>query len=492
MDSRPHDVPAVPKPRILVIGVGGAGCNAVDNMVRSGLEGVEFIAANTDAQSLSRSLAGNRIVLGQKSTRGLGSGSRVEIGRAAAEEAIETIRELLSGCDMVFVAAGMGGGTGTGGAPVIAQAAREIGALTVGVVTMPFGFEGAQRMRVAEAGVKEMAKVVDTLIVIPNQNLFQIAKKDTSFVDAFILADDVLYSAVRGVTDLVTLPGLINLDFSDIRTVMLGAGKAMMGTGEVEGPDRATLAARKAIANPLLDSPSIRGATKLLINVTGGRDMTLSELDQVASLIRAEAGDDCFTIFGSVLDEELEGRLRVSVVATGINRAVPFVMTAMAREAPSEAAPEADVPAPENAPSPETDVAKVSSPSPLAVGAARPTHAAQASLFPEIAAPLDSSRPAVVAPQALSVPAPPEKRPPAVFAPPSDSHDEKGGGVGARKARPGGAPARAHPGDGDPFLAAVMAGCGRGAVPGRESGGDAPLFDRLIKLVRISHLFTRG
>ncbi|MBW7851152.1 MAG: cell division protein FtsZ [Rhodospirillales bacterium] len=307
------------KPRITVIGVGGAGGNAVNNMISSRLEGVEFIVANTDAQSLSQSRTDRRIQLGSSTTQGLGAGSRPDIGRAAAEETIEEILGQLQGSNMVFITAGMGGGTGTGAAPVIARAAREHGILTVGVVTKPFTFEGAHRMRTAEAGIEELHQYVDTLIIIPNQNLFRVASERTTFADAFKMADDVLYSGVRGVTDLMIMPGLINLDFADIRTVMSEMGKAMMGTGEAEGDNRALSAAEAAISNPLLDDTSMKGARGVLINITGGPDMTLFEVDEAANRIRDEVDPDANIIFGSTFDENMEGKMRVSVVATGID-----------------------------------------------------------------------------------------------------------------------------------------------------------------------------
>ena len=307
------------KPRITVIGVGGAGGNAVNNMINNRLEGVEFIVANTDAQSLSQSMTERRIQLGINITHGLGAGSRPDMGRAAAEEAIDELGEQLQGSHMLFIAAGMGGGTGTGAAPVIARMAREQGMLTVGVVTKPFQFEGANRMRIADAGIEEMQQFVDTLIVIPNQNLFRVANEKTTFADAFAMADDVLHSGVRGVTDLMVVPGLINLDFADIRSVMCEMGKAMMGTGEAEGEDRAKLAAESAISNPLLDDVSMKGARGVLINITGGPDMTLFEVDEAANRIGDEVDPDANIIFGSALDDKMEGRIRVSVVATGID-----------------------------------------------------------------------------------------------------------------------------------------------------------------------------
>ncbi|MEQ8653087.1 MAG: cell division protein FtsZ [Kiloniellales bacterium] len=310
------------KPRITVIGVGGAGGNAVNNMIASNLSGVEFLVCNTDAQALTQSGCSNRLQLGRNLTRGLGAGARPDIGRAAAEEALDEIMGSLDGCNMVFITAGMGGGTGTGAAPVIARAAREQGILTVGVVTKPFHFEGVHRMRLAESGMQELTQTVDTLIIIPNQNLFRIANEKTTFADAFKMADDVLEAGVRGVTDLMVLPGLINLDFNDIRTVMTEMGKAMMGTGEADGEGRATEAAEAAIANPLLDDVSMRGARGVLINITGGPDLTLFEVDEAANKIREQVDPEANIIFGSTFDEKLEGKMRVSIVATGIDAEV--------------------------------------------------------------------------------------------------------------------------------------------------------------------------
>jgi cell division protein FtsZ len=306
------------KPRITVFGVGGAGCNAVNNMIEAGLQGVEFVVGNTDAQALTNTKADRMIQMGVAVTQGLGAGSQPEIGRAAAEETIDEITDQLNGAHMAFITAGMGGGTGTGAAPVVARAAREAGILTVGVVTKPFQFEGQRRMRVAEAGILELQKHVDTLIVIPNQNLFRVANDKTTFADAFAMADEVLYSGVACITDLMVKDGLINLDFADVRSVMREMGKAMMGTGEASGDKRAIEAAEKAIANPLLDDVNMRGARGLLISITGGRDMTLFEVDEAASRVREEVDSEANIIFGATFDESLEGIIRVSVVATGI------------------------------------------------------------------------------------------------------------------------------------------------------------------------------
>ena len=306
-------------PRITVIGVGGGGTNAVDNMIAASLQGVEFVVANTDAQQLMHSRADRRIQLGPHITQGLGAGAKPEIGRAAAEEAADELYRHLDGCHMVFITAGMGGGTGTGAAPVIARMARERNILTVGVVTKPFSFEGARRAQAADRGIDELQQYVDTLIVIPNQNLFRMANDRTTWREAFKMADQVLYMGVRGVTDLMMAPGLVNLDFADIRTVMAAMGKAMMGTGEADGENRAIRAAEAAINNPLLEDTSMSGARGLLINITGGDDMTLFEVDQAANRVREEVDENADIIFGSAIDEGLAGRIRVSVVATGID-----------------------------------------------------------------------------------------------------------------------------------------------------------------------------
>ena len=306
------------RPRISVIGVGGAGGNAIANMIASDVQGVEFLVANTDAQALNASSADARIQLGLKITQGLGAGSRPEIGRAAAEETIEEIEKSLEGAHMCFIAAGMGGGTGTGAAPVIAKAARDRGILTVGVVTKPFAFEGARRMRSADAGIEELQKHVDTLIVIPNQNLFRLANSDTTFKEAFLMADEVLQQGVRGITDLMVMPGLINLDFADVRSVMGEMGKAMMGTGEASGDNRAIEAAEKAISNPLLDGVSMKGAKGVIVSIVGGEDMKLMEVDEAASHIKELVDSDANIIWGSAFNNDLDGKIRVSVVATGI------------------------------------------------------------------------------------------------------------------------------------------------------------------------------
>jgi cell division protein FtsZ len=306
------------RPRISVIGVGGAGGNAVANMIRADVQGVDFIVANTDAQALNTSSADRRIQLGLKITQGLGAGSRPEIGRAAAEESLDELEQALEGAHMCFIAAGMGGGTGTGAAPVIAKTARDRGILTVGVVTKPFAFEGARRSRAAESGIEELQQHVDTLIVIPNQNLFRLANSETTFKEAFEMADEVLQQGVRGITDLMVMPGLINLDFADVRSVMGEMGKAMMGTGEASGENRAIEAAEKAISNPLLDGVSMKGAKGVIISITGGEDMRLMEVDEAASHIKELVDPDANIIWGSAFNNDLDGKIRVSVVATGI------------------------------------------------------------------------------------------------------------------------------------------------------------------------------
>ncbi|WBU55639.1 cell division protein FtsZ [Paracoccus sediminicola] len=332
------------KPRITVFGVGGAGGNAVNNMIEKQLDGCVFVVANTDAQALQQSSSEARVQLGPKVTEGLGAGAKPEVGARAAEETIEDIVDHLQGAHMCFITAGMGGGTGTGAAPIIAQAARQMGILTVGVVTKPFQFEGTKRMRQADQGVEELQKHVDTLIIIPNQNLFRLANEKTTFTEAFAMADDVLYQGVKGVTDLMVRPGLINLDFADVRAVMDEMGKAMMGTGEAEGENRAVQAAEKAIANPLLDEISLNGAKGVLINITGGTDLTLFELDEAANIIRDKVDGDANIIVGSTLDPDMEGAIRVSVVATGIDAAVEEAAPPAPRRRVEAVAPQ---PAPE-------------------------------------------------------------------------------------------------------------------------------------------------
>jgi cell division protein FtsZ len=349
------------KPRIAVIGVGGGGGNAIANMIAAGVEGVDFIVANTDAQALNASPAERRIQLGAHITQGLGAGSRPEVGRAAAEETLVTVEDALDGAHMCFIAAGMGGGTGTGAAPVIAKAARDRGILTVGVVTKPFSFEGNRRMKSAEAGIAELQEHVDTLIVIPNQNLFLVASPNTTFKEAFSMADEVLQQGVRGITDLMVMPGLINLDFADVRSVMREMGKAMMGTGEAEGDGRALEAAQMAINNPLLDGVSMAGAKGVIISITGGEDMRLMEVDEAANHIRELVDPDANIIWGSAFNDALQGKIRVSVVATGIDGDAASAPASPASRAfafggsSPRVAPAAPVAAPEPAPEPEPE-----------------------------------------------------------------------------------------------------------------------------------------
>ncbi len=383
------------KPRITVFGVGGAGGNAVNNMITAGLQGVDFVIANTDAQALTSAKAERIIQMGVGATEGLGAGSHPEVGRAAAEEVIDEIRDHLTGAHMVFVTAGMGGGTGTGAAPVIAKAARDLGILTVGVVTKPFHFEGQRRMRVAESGIGELQKAVDTLIIIPNQNLFRVANEKTTFADAFAMADQVLYSGVACITDLMVKEGLINLDFADVRAVMREMGKAMMGTGEASGEKRALRAAEAAISNPLIDDVSMRGAKGLLISITGGNDLTLYEVDEAATRIREEVDQEANIIVGATFDQSLEGIIRVSVVATGVDAAVAPRSAApqeariaeatqrIRAEVPranQEARPAAQTPMTAGAPS---NAAPQARPSPAAIQA-QATAAVAAALMPRV------------------------------------------------------------------------------------------------------------
>ena len=365
------------RPRITVIGVGGAGGNAIANMITAGIEGVDFVVANTDAQALNNSISDHRIQLGSDITQGLGAGARPEVGRAAAEESMAEIERALEGVHMCFIAAGMGGGTGTGAAPVVAKAARDKGVLTVGVVTKPFLFEGTRRMRAADAGIEELQKHVDTLIVIPNQNLFLVAKAETTFKEAFQMADEVLQQGVRSITDLMVMPGLINLDFADVRSVMAEMGKAMMGTGEGSGENRALEAAEKAIANPLLDGVSMQGAKGVIISIIGGEDMKLLEVDEAANHIRELVDPNANIIWGSAFNPDLQGKIRVSVVATGIEQTAsmaeeasrPFNMGSSRGPRPSMAAPAAAEPLFDRNPAPEP-VAEASAPEPVAASAA--------------------------------------------------------------------------------------------------------------------------
>jgi len=401
------------KPRITVFGVGGGGGNAVNNMITAGLEGVDFVVANTDAQALTMTKASRIIQMGVQVTEGLGAGSQPEVGRAAAEECIDEIIDHLNGTHMCFVTAGMGGGTGTGAAPIVAQAARNKGILTVGVVTKPFHFEGGRRMRLAEEGIQELQKSVDTLIVIPNQNLFRIANDKTTFADAFAMADQVLYSGVACITDLMVKEGLINLDFADVRSVMREMGRAMMGTGEASGEGRAMAAAEAAIANPLLDETSMKGAQGLLISITGGRDLTLFEVDEAATRIREEVDPDANIILGATFDEELEGLIRVSVVATGIDRAAsevaarnadfrslskPVVRPSAAVPVQPQAQPVAAAPQPVAQPQPVLQQPAVQQP--VADPIAEAIRASEESLERELAIP--ASRPAPVQPVAAA------------------------------------------------------------------------------------------
>jgi cell division protein FtsZ len=382
------------KPRIVVFGVGGAGGNAVNNMIEAGLEGVEFVTANTDAQQLQFAKTERRIQLGVQVTQGLGAGAHPEVGMSAAEESIPEIGEHLDGAHMVFITAGMGGGTGTGAAPIIAKCARERGILTVGVVTKPFHFEGRHRMRLADAGITELQRYVDTLIVIPNQNLFRVANERTTFAEAFGMADQVLHSGVRSITDLMVLPGLINLDFADVRTVMTEMGKAMMGTGEAVGDDRALMAAQNAIQNPLLDEVSLKGAKAVLVNVTGGLDMTLLEVDEAANAISEQVDPEANIIFGAAFDPTLDGMIRVSVVATGMDGA-SIAAIEPKPERRSLQAPALKISEPEAAPAP--------APQPVAQPIAQPV-LVQAAPEPSLA--LEEEQPDLYAAAAPATPMP--------------------------------------------------------------------------------------
>ncbi len=387
------------KPRIIVLGIGGAGGNAVNNMIEANLQGVEFIVTNTDAQALSRSRSENRLQLGLATTAGLGAGARPEIGAKAAEESLDEIRARLEGAHMVFLAAGMGGGTGTGAAPIIARAAQEMGILTIAVVTKPFSFEGAHRMRLAEDGLSRIRAHVDTMIVVPNQNLFRIANDKTTFADAFRMADDVLYSGVRGITDLIVMPGLINLDFADVSAIMRGMGTALMGMGEASGESRALEAARRAIDNPLLDDVTIKGARGVLVNITGGYDMTLFELDEAANEIRREVDPNANIILGSAFDAGLEGKIRVSVVAAGLEAAAKRLPTAQ--------------PVIARAPEPEPD--PPATPGSAEAGFGEEEEEDIVSAGPAASGPYDDGRPRVVPPPRPAVAAPGDSLPPGIF-----------------------------------------------------------------------------
>ena len=405
------------RPRISVIGVGGAGGNAIANMIASQVQGVDFIVANTDAQALNTSAAERRIQLGLKITQGLGAGSRPEIGRAAAEETIEQVEKALEGAHMCFIAAGMGGGTGTGAAPVIAKAARDRGILTVGVVTKPFSFEGSRRTKSAEAGIAELQKHVDTLIVIPNQNLFLIANPSTTFKEAFEMADEVLQQGVRGITDLMVMPGLINLDFADVRSVMGEMGKAMMGTGEAEGDNRAIEAAEKAINNPLLDGVSMKGAKGVIISITGGEDMRLMEVDEAASHIKELVDPDANIIWGSAFNNALDGKIRVSVVATGIEaEAATSAEPARVFAFPTARKAEEIIRTPE----PVIAPAPVPEPEPAAIA---PVYVPEPVAVAEVAAPVETVREVAVEDAPLTLD-PPEPAPTLVFEDRSAQDDE--------------------------------------------------------------------
>jgi cell division protein FtsZ len=445
-------------PRITVIGVGGGGTNAVDNMIALNLQGVEFVVANTDAQQLMHSRADRRIQLGPHLTQGLGAGAKPEIGRAAAEEASEELARHLEGVHMVFITAGMGGGTGTGAAPVIARMARERGVLTVGVVTKPFTFEGGRRSKSAEAGIIELQSYVDTLIVIPNQNLFRLANERTGWREAFKMADNVLYMGVRGVTDLMMAPGLVNLDFADIRTVMAEMGKAMMGTGEAEGENRAIRAAEAAISNPLLEDTSMSGARGLLINITGGEDMTLFEVDQAANRIREEVADDANIIFGSAVDDSLTGRVRVSVVATGIDSqqaveaARPRLVAVGGGGAVQMAQPMIQTAHPMNAPAAQAAIATA------------PTSLMGAPVLQQVPAPVYEAEPQMQAEPARPQPRPAAPPAPAAARPPARS------GLFAEP----GIPAPAAPPPPPPAPRNSLFGIVTGAIRGRAAPAPAP------------------
>ena len=454
------------KPRIAVIGVGGAGGNAIANMIAASVEGVDFIVANTDAQALNASPAERRIQLGPQITEGLGAGSRPEIGKAAAEETIASVEQALDGAHMCFIAAGMGGGTGTGAAPVIAKAARDRGILTVGVVTKPFTFEGNRRMKSAESGIEELQKHVDTLIVIPNQNLFLIANPNTTFKEAFQMADEVLQQGVRGITDLMVMPGLINLDFADVRSVMGEMGKAMMGTGEAEGDGRALQAAEKAIANPLLDGVSMRGAKGVIVSIVGGDDMRLMEVDEAANHIRELVDPDANIIWGSAFNDNLNGKIRVSVVATGIDSdagaaAAPLTQPFSFASRPAVAVPTAaasrSAPQPVPAPAP----AAAPEPEPETLELDVPAAPAPAPLTPPVA---EQPKPAPFTPT----------RPAAVFSDEDPSQDELLLGAEEAEAKPAPAPApqvapRVATGG---TLFERMAGLTRGADKGAAASDD--------------------
>ncbi|WP_022683092.1 cell division protein FtsZ [Sphingobium bisphenolivorans] len=464
------------KPRIAVIGVGGAGGNAIANMIAANVEGVDFIVANTDAQALNASPAERRIQLGPQITEGLGAGSRPEIGKAAAEETIASVEDALNGAHMCFIAAGMGGGTGTGAAPVIAKAARDRGILTVGVVTKPFTFEGNRRMKSAESGIEELQKHVDTLIVIPNQNLFLIANPNTTFKEAFQMADEVLQQGVRGITDLMVMPGLINLDFADVRSVMGEMGKAMMGTGEAEGDGRALQAAEKAIANPLLDGVSMRGAKGVIVSIVGGDDMRLMEVDEAANHIRELVDPDANIIWGSAFNDGLNGKIRVSVVATGIDsdaaaNAAPLTQPFSFASRPAVAVPSAAAPKAAPAPAPAPAPVAAPEPEPETLELDVPAAPAPAPLAQPAPAPVAAAKPALFAPA----------RPAAVFSDEDPSQDELLLGAEEAEAQP--APAAAPAPQAAPRVATGgtlferMAGLTRGADKGAAAGDNGAATD---------------
>ncbi|WP_022687567.1 cell division protein FtsZ [Sphingomonas phyllosphaerae] len=462
-------------PRITVVGVGGAGGNAIANMMRADVQGVNFLVANTDAQALKQSEADQKIQLGAKITQGLGAGSRPEIGRAAAEETIEELSRLLEGSHMCFIAAGMGGGTGTGAAPVIAKAARDMGILTVGVVTKPFSFEGARRSRSADAGIEELQKFVDTLIVIPNQNLFLVANANTTFKQAFEMADEVLQQGVRGITDLMVMPGLINLDFADVRSVMQEMGKAMMGTGEAEGDDRALIAAQKAIANPLLDGVSMQGAKGVIVSITGGDDMRLLEVDEAANHIRELVDPDANIIWGSAFNPELEGKIRVSVVATGIESVGQSAAPAAA-SAPSEPPRTFSFSAPRRAePTPAPTAA---APAP----AAQPSAASQPTAY-EPASAVPPQQPSGAAAGAMAEGVPPANAGAGIDPSPARPNEDELV-LGAESLMPAAAPAPA-PAAGDPARRRFLSPSGEEeapAAPRVKLGGT--LFERMQNATR--------
>ncbi|MDE2356613.1 MAG: cell division protein FtsZ [Alphaproteobacteria bacterium] len=436
------------KPRIVVFGVGGAGGNAVNNMIESGLQGVEFVVANTDAQQLAFSKTDKRIQLGANVTQGLGAGAHPEVGMSAAEESAIEIGEHLDGAHMVFITAGMGGGTGTGAGPIIAKCARERGILTVGVVTKPFHFEGRHRMRLADAGISELQRYVDTLIVIPNQNLFRVANERTTFTEAFAMADQVLHSGVRSITDLMVLPGLINLDFADVRTVMTEMGKAMMGTGEAAGEGRALMAAENAIQNPLLDEVTLKGAKAVLVNITGGLDMTLLEVDEAANAISSQVDSEANIIFGAAFDPALEGLVRVSVVATGMDGASIAAIETYEQSRRTDVRAEASPPAPPAPPTLEDEAplelitpapAQPAMPVAVAASVAAPgADAPQTGLLFEAAEAVEASAP--LAPPTIEDEAP-------LFAanPHAEDRKSKGGFLSMFGGRPRAAAARPTP-----------------------------------------------